>query len=64
MQQNLGLPYDTVKIDWPCDTFGHAWTNPTILRRGGVRRYYHHRAIGGQRWKDMVAGKLPRLFWW
>jgi len=53
LRDNLGLPADAVKIDWECDTFGHAHTLPGILRRGGVRRYYFHR-----------AGKGLRLFWW
>lgn len=51
--KHLGLPYDSVKIDWECDTFGHAWTLPGILRRGGVQRYYHHR-----------AGTGKRVYWW
>jgi len=53
LKKNLGLPYDTVKIDWEPDTFGHAWTLPGILARGGIRRYYHHR-----------AGTGKRLYWW
>jgi len=40
-------------MDWECDTFGHAHTLPSILSRGGVRRYYFHRCGAGH-----------RLFWW
>lgn len=52
-KQEFGLPYDAVSIDWEPDTFGHAHTLPTILNKGGVRRYYLHR-----------AGPGPMLFWW
>ncbi len=53
LKEHLGLEPDDAKIDWECDTFGHAWTVPGILNRGGVRRYYFHR-----------AGCKKRLFWW
>lgn len=52
-QQEFGLPFDRVSIDWEPDTFGHGHTLPTILNRGGIRRYYLHR-----------AGSGPMLFWW
>lgn len=52
-QEKFGLPYDTVKIDWEADTFGHCYTLPSILNRGGVKRYYFHRT-GPHKW----------LFWW
>jgi len=53
LREAFGLPLEAVKIDWECDTFGHAHTLPGILRRGGVRRYYFHRCGCGH-----------RLFWW
>jgi alpha-mannosidase len=53
LKEHLGLDYDAVRIDWECDTFGHAHTLPGILRRGGVSRYYFHR-----------CGVGHRLFWW
>jgi alpha-mannosidase len=43
MRDKFGLPFDAVKIDWECDTFGHPYTLPAILNRGGVTRYYRHR---------------------
>lgn len=43
LAQHIGLPYDAVKIDWMPDTFGHPWTLPSILTRGGVGRYYRCR---------------------
>jgi len=52
-KQEFGLPYDAVQMDFEPDTFGHAHTLPTILNKGGVTRYYFHRASNG-----------PQLFWW
>jgi len=63
LKEHLGLPYDAVKIDWECDTFGHCWTLPGILARGGVSRYYHHRA-SGPRLQGMSSGEMSQLFWW
>ncbi len=53
LKEKFGLPYDAVKIDWECDTFGHCHTLPSILNRGGVTRYYRHRT-GPDNW----------LLWW
>ncbi len=63
MHEHLGLPYDAVKIAWECDTFGHCWTLPGILRRGGVTRYYHHRSSGPQL-RTMSSGETSQLYWW
>jgi alpha-mannosidase len=52
-KDKFGIPYDTIKIDWEPDTFGHAWTYPQILKKAGIKRYYFCR-----------AGKGYRLFWW
>jgi alpha-mannosidase len=52
-KQHYGLAYADINIDWEPDTFGHAWTVPTILAQGKVTTYYHHRAANG-----------PRLYWW
>ncbi|MEA3401803.1 MAG: glycoside hydrolase family 38 C-terminal domain-containing protein [Armatimonadota bacterium] len=62
-EENLGLSYDRVKIDWEPDSFGHCWTLPGILQRGGVRRYYHHRS-SGPRLQSMSSGETSQLFWW
>jgi len=53
MKQRFGLEYDHIKIDWEPDLFGHPYTLPGILVRGGVSRYYFCR-----------GGRGPRLFWW
>jgi alpha-mannosidase len=45
--QKFGFEPEKVKVDWSCDTFGHCWTMPSILTRGGVTRYYHCRTGPG-----------------
>jgi len=62
-KENMGIPYDKVKIDWECDTFGHAWTLPGILTRGGVTRYYHHRS-SAERYRSVASGELSQLYLW
>ncbi|MDD4889522.1 MAG: glycoside hydrolase family 38 C-terminal domain-containing protein [Phycisphaerae bacterium] len=56
MQELLGLGAADLPVEWSPDTFGHAWTIPSISSRGGVRCYYMCR-----------GGKLidkPPVFWW
>jgi len=53
LHENLGLPYDKVQIDWMPDTFGHPWSLPSILSRGGIKFYYRCRPEMG-----------PWLNWW
>lgn len=53
LNEKFGIPYDQVKIDWEPDTFGHAWSIPSILVRGGVTRYGYGR-MAPDKW----------LFWW
>ncbi|NSW55087.1 MAG: alpha-mannosidase [Armatimonadetes bacterium] len=62
-RDHLGLPFDAVKIDWEPDTFGHCWTLPGILARGGISRYYHHRSSGPQL-QAMSSGSASQLYWW
>jgi len=40
-------------VGWEPDTFGHCWTMPQILKKGGIDFYYFCR-----------AGKNIPLFWW
>ena len=53
MKEHFGVSYDKLRIDWKADTFGHAWTLPTIMKHGGIDRFYHMRP-GAQHW----------LAWW
>ncbi|MBP5092453.1 MAG: alpha-mannosidase [Abditibacteriota bacterium] len=45
---------EDVKIGYFPDTFGHFWTAPSILTKGGVSRYYHMRPSHG----------IPMLYKW
>lgn len=42
-----------VEVCWEPDTFGHAWTVPQILKKSGLKYYYH-----------MRCGKGEMLYWW
>ncbi len=53
LRDHMGLPVETVAIDWMPDTFGHPWTMPSILRQGGIRWYYRCRPEHG-----------PWICWW
>ena len=53
VEEEFGVPLDSIKIEWEPDLFGHAHTVPGILTRAGVKRYYFCR-----------CGKGLRLFWW
>ncbi|MDO8587799.1 MAG: glycoside hydrolase family 38 C-terminal domain-containing protein [Armatimonadota bacterium] len=41
------------EVCWEPDTFGHAWTLPQILKKSGLKYYYH-----------MRCGKGEPLYWW
>jgi len=49
LKEKFGFEPEDVKIDWSPDTFGHAYTIPSILNKGGVDRYYFHRT-GPDKW--------------
>ena len=49
LKEKFGFEPEDVKIDWSPDTFGHAYTVPSILNKGGVNRYYFHRT-GPDKW--------------
>lgn len=57
MRQLFGLEPEDVPVDWAPDTFGHALTVPTYLRRGAVKYVYMHRPGGS-------GPQRPWLFWW
>lgn len=55
MKEHFGLEPEDITVDWSPDTFGHAWTIPSIDARGAVKHYYLCR--GGD-------APQPPLFWW
>ncbi|MEN6357577.1 MAG: glycoside hydrolase family 38 C-terminal domain-containing protein [Armatimonadota bacterium] len=52
-KETFGFEPEHVKIDWSPDTFGQAWSVPSILCRGGISRCYIFR-----------TGPGPCLFKW
>lgn len=52
-KEKFGFEPENVKIDWSPDTFGQAWSVPSVLRRGGISRCYIFR-----------TGPGPWLFKW
>lgn len=59
MQELFGLAPEDVPIDWAPDTFGHAWTVPGYLARGGIRFVYMHRPG-----THTPPQPRPQAFWW
>ena len=65
----LGIGLDSMQLDFEPDTFGHNWSVPEILNRGGVKYYYHCRAFDDEsayRWQsrngsEVLVWKDP---WW
>ena len=50
----LGIPQESLDIDFEPDTFGHSENVPEILNQGGVKYYYHCRGYDGEhvyRWR-------------
>ncbi len=54
VEEEFGIPFDGVAIDWEPDTFGHPHSLPGLLAKGGVKYYYFHRG----------HDRAPWLFWW
>jgi len=61
MREKFGLKPEDVKIDWSPDTFGHTWTVPSIVTKGGVTRYFHTRTGPGPwlyKWRSPDGSEL------
>ncbi len=60
MRDNWGIDPDSLEIDFSPDTFGHSANLPEIDLDGGVKYYYHCRALDGNqalyRWR-CASGK-------
>ncbi|MCL2771779.1 MAG: glycosyl hydrolase-related protein [Oscillospiraceae bacterium] len=65
----LDVKPDSMQLDFEPDTFGHNWSIPEILNKGGVKYYYHCRAFDDEtiyRWRsrngaEVLVYKDP---WW
>ncbi|MCE5200567.1 glycosyl hydrolase-related protein, partial [bacterium] len=61
VKEKFGLEPEDIKIDWSPDTFGHAYTIPSILKHGGVNRYYFHRTGPGKwltKWRSADGSEV------
>ena len=69
LSELLDVKPDSMQLDFEPDTFGHNWTVPEILNKGGVKYYYHCRAFDDEtvyRWRsrngaEVLVWKDP---WW
>jgi len=60
----LDVNPDSLQLDFEPDTFGHNWTVPEILNKGGVKYYYHCRAFDDEsayRWQSRNGAQV--LVW-
>lgn len=60
--EKWGIPADRLEVDFSPDTFGHNGNCPEIDNYGGVKYYYHCRALNGDnalyRWKAPSGKEL------
>jgi len=60
-KERFGIEPEDVKIDWSPDTFGQAWTVPSVLSRGGISRCYIFRTGPGPcifRWRSPDGSEI------
>lgn len=62
MKEHWGVEPDRLEVDFSPDTFGHSACLPEIDRLGGVKYYYHCRALDGDyvlyRWRAPSGQEL------
>ncbi len=62
MKAHWGVDFDKIEVDFSPDTFGHSAHVPEIDRYGGVKYYYHCRALDGKqalyRWRSPSGKEL------
>ncbi len=55
LNEEFGLPYDSVNNDFHPDSFGHSGAIPEIFEAGGIKYFYHCRGLDGPflyRWQS------------
>ena len=61
----LGIPAESMDLDFEPDTFGHAASVPEICKKGGIKYYYHCRGNADEgcvyRWRGPSGAEL--LVW-
>jgi len=57
----LDVKPDSMQLDFEPDTFGHNWSVPEILNKGGVKYYYHCRAFDDEaiyKWQSRTGAEI------
>lgn len=61
LNQNFGIPFENVNLDFHPDTFGHSSAIPEIFRAGGIKYFYHCRGLDGDylyRWRGPSGAEI------
>lgn len=61
LNEEFGLPYDSVNNDFHPDSFGHSGAIPEIFKAGGIQYFYHCRGVDGPflyRWQSESGAEV------
>lgn len=61
LNQNFGIPYEDINMDFHPDTFGHSSAIPEIFRAAGIKYFYHCRGLDGEcfyRWRGPSGAEV------
>ena len=61
LNQNFGIPYEDINMDFHPDTFGHSSAIPEIFRAAGIKYFYHCRGLDGDcfyRWRGPSGAEV------
>lgn len=61
LNEEFGLPYDSVNNDFHPDSFGHSASIPEIFKQGGIQYFYHCRGVDGPflyRWQSESGAEV------
>ena len=61
LNEEFGLPYDSINNDFHPDSFGHSAAIPEIFRQGGIKYFYHCRGVDGPflyRWQSESGAEI------
>lgn len=64
LNENFGIPFEDVNLDFHPDTFGHSSAIPEIFRAGGIQYFYHCRGLDGDymyRWRGPSGAEVLTL---
>ncbi len=61
LNEEFGLPYDSINNDFHPDSFGHSPAIPEIFKQGGIKYFYHCRGVDGPflyRWQSKSGAEV------